>query len=109
VVEYMQESVFIKPFEAGIDSIIHNGDNIAVTDDVVEELSKYTFSKINVDTPCDEYGTITDTIVLSDGNVLLLYDKDVRGYLDGTDYGYYVYIGGGNYYSMVEYLEMAQK
>ena len=105
VTDYMNDNAYIHPLECGIDFIIHNGNSIEVTDDVVGTLNKYTFSRVEIDTDFNEYGTITDVLSLSDGNVLLLYEEMGNfGYLDGADYGYYVKIGRSSSDYMAQYL-----
>lgn len=105
--EYMQNNVFIAPFENGIDFIIHDGDSIEITDEVVSKLGEYSFSRVEIETDYSEYGEISDVITLSDGNVLLLFaDDDNYGYLDGSDYGFYVIMNDVDMRSLVEYLEI---
>ena len=104
--EYLEANVELQPFEEGVDFIVSNGEKIEVDQELVDDLKKYSISKVDIKSTFEEYGTIQSTIALSNGAVLLLYEGDNKfGYIDGGDYNCFVMIGYYESYSLPEYLE----
>lgn len=104
--DYLEENVYMKPFDVGIDTIIVNGDNVDITEAVKGRLLEYNFTKVDIDMDYNEYGNVYQIVMLKDGSVLLLFEDDYYyGYLEGDGYNCYVYIDTANSLSLYEYLE----
>lgn len=104
--EYLAENIYFNPFEEGVDFIIHDGDSIEVTDDLMERLGEYSFSRVECATDYNSFDQIENVITLSNGGVLLTYaEYDSYAYLDGANYGYYVVICEPSPTTLNEYLE----
>lgn len=102
---YAQEHAYITPFADGITSIVHENQNIEVTEAIVNTLKNCTMSTVEIDSTYDAYGEIEDIIVLKNNCVLTLFkDNNVFGYIKGNGYDCFVIMDNVNGLSILDYL-----
>jgi len=107
VQEYMEENEYIYLWDNELDYILNNGNMIEPDSRQLSDLEKYHFTKVGIETDYEEYGEVEDVLVFKDGSALLLFEDNSHfGYLDGVDYGFYVYIDIPDSTSLIHYISL---
>lgn len=103
--EYLKANVKLNLFEEGVDFIICNGASIEVDSEIMKDLNQFSFSETDMKDDYEEFGTVQSTIALSNGAVLLLFDRENKfGYVEGTGYNFFVMMDTYKSYSLPEYI-----